>query len=1460
MGRHDRISPVGRPWQRWAAVGLLLACTAAGADTLILNRRWLGPVHFQAEMGIRSEWCWRYRGPADGGLRQARVFQGENLWGDNILRVAMEDRNHTWAGKQASASVGGWDADGRQVHAREAIPVALLPAGGGTPRPGVFGQLAALGVQRHYEGNLNTDNHVQAFIPYRMAATSFPARIGLRLRDPATGAELGAWTQTFPALGYVRLHVARCNPFADDAGVPAFLRIRLDETSLPAARVQVRVVHEATGRVVRREDLPAFETRDLGFDLNLAGLGAGRYRVEADLRGPGGLRDLSAVWLEVREPPAGGRTDVPLLVEEMPDFSRSNWPVTGGIPLPDGALPAAALDRCRILDAAGEALAAQFRVLATWAADRRFARWLLVDFQADSRNGQCGPFTLAILPEAAAAPGVSPAIRVTAQGDGFRVDTGPLQADFLDRQGRFLQQVFVLPPGEGARERGRALLDPARSVSAYMTLLPIGAETGGGAVETESVLSPDIRCELEETGPLRCVVKASGTYGRPGADPVNAFVLRFTFWAGRPEIGVEHTFVWEKDPKRYLIRDFGLRWPIAGVRGVTAPSGASPSGISTNVAAYPLPWTVLQEGSRTNRFVGRTLAGRFPGWADATLDAGGIGVRIGDFWQQHPCGLAVDAGSIDLQFWPAAYAPLDLRNQRETYYRGNARGVAKTHRAVLAPHAEVWTAQAAAAWAAQQEEPLRVTAHPLAVLKSRAVGPLHPYDPTRFPDEEKALDNCFRGMELQPSRTDVYGCMDWGDLHSKWDRAKGRWDPDYRYWLNNETTYDASTISLWMQYLRTGKRGYFAFPERRTTHLMDVDTCHHSVNQPPHFDGHDPANNVQVVGLQHRHAEHHWNGACMAHHTIYDDIVAYYHLTGRQRALDVLGEAAASFKTYRPGAENENRGISVPFRLLGDLYWQLWDFDHWRLAAELHDLLSTYSLPDLYGQYGYLRYWVMTGDRRYALEWMRAQMIHGNALPKVDAYDFLRKRIEWDDTVNYPDPSSAAIMHEITGDPQALTRMEQLNFLGPYYSGPGSGKIPVGIEMPLLSCFPSDGGHLTPPGYDWPHMAAFKYAFAMQGIFQTTSALAEPGPLPPRRLDPPLHTNGGGGGRWSDVATFAEGRIPGPATPVVVNDHDKLVFDIDGRGPHAAGLALGNCATLAFAPGTRTLVIRGDIQVGASAKVCLSPGAGLKVECPDHSGQYGITLAGRIEAEGTSPNRRDCALGAATPGGRNDTYLRAPRGDRGQSDCSFLRNCELEGIDIALDGRRFALAGNRLRHVRLRAQNIPGLELHSNTLHNCALRLDTGTDFVGNRIDGGYARIATLRCHGNRFEHVAWGLWLSGNTFADNTYLGCGDITLSGSAARLERERFDGNRTGLRIATQGPVTLDHCDFGRTQPNIDGDLIAGAAAVELLSCRFSPEIRIRIDKAGSVRSTDHDGVPGATRTWGKAATSIVAPSL
>jgi len=1391
-------------------------------------------------MKLREGMSWEVEAPEGSPLKGAQLRLGEGVWGDNHLRLVVQDQSGEVARRAFAVTVMVTDAAGKSTYAERHDIEGLAPclAAGGPEKglPGVFGAVAKLGIQRHADYAL-TESHFQAFLPYRVSVTRFPGTVAVRLRDAKTGADLGCITRRFPAFGYVRLHVARCNPFEDERQVPALLRLWLDKKALPGARVRLRLAQDPNGRSVREEVVKGLAKRDLRFRVNLDGLGAGRYRLDAELLGVPGLSAASSSWIEKRPLPKA-ELRVPLVCDEVPGVSRSGWPATGGVPIPDGALAISDIEKCRVVDADGNCVQAQFRVLATWAENRRFVRWLLVDTQAHSRDGAVKPLAL-VSAKKAPAPVPQHSIRMDQTPDGFRVDTGPLVVDFRKRSTRFVQQMSFDANADGRHTEGEVLLSPDGLVSAYMALLAPGEAAGG--LDVSSQRSPNLRCEVEETGPLRTVIRVHGAYGEPAGAPdaagLNEFTLRFTFWAGRPELGVEHTFLWKEDPQRYVIDAYGLHLPIAKAACVLFPGAGDGEENPVHHLSRSLPWSVRQSGSRECLLGGQTVSGRFPGWIDVQGEEFSTAVLMHDFWQQFPAGVRVDERGIDLQCWPPEGEPLDLRNTKETWFRGNGVGVAKTHRFTLCFHQEPWKGEGLARWAFLADEPARIAASPEAVLASRALGPLHPHDRKRFPDDEKALENIFRGLELQPAETGVFGCMNWGDLHSRWDRQAQSWS-GYRYWLNNEAVPDALTFSLWLQYVRTASRRYFKFCERRTCHLMDVDFCHYSRNQPLHFDGAYPRNHVGIVGLQHRHTRHHWSGACCIHHTTYGDIALYHLLTGRWRAYEVLAEAAGSMKTFHPSASfvGSYREVAVPFRLMGDLYWLTWDYDFWRLAVELHDRMVTYSWPGGRGLYGYLRYVRFTGDRRYGQELLTRAMIHGRELPASPDADW--------SAPEHRGSLASALNYEITGDRRAVAGVLRARKI--------EGTVSNCVRGPLLKNHPDEAARRTPPGYDWPMMSAFTYAYAMESMVRA-------GVLEERTLQPPIHTNGKGGGKWSEPATFRDGRRPDPETPLVIENEDTLLYNGQTDAPNLAGLTVRAGAVLALPRGKHTLIVRGNVQVDQGGAIRMGAGASLKIDSDLYAQQYGITLAGRIEAQGSSAEERDCYLGSHTHG----TYLNMVKARKSQS-YGFLRNCTVRGCQIQVASGGFELTNCRLLNGSLDVKWIHELPLtiQSNEIEGCFLKFFQAFDlrFEKNKLLKTQMYLHPERgrslIRGNLFKDAGRAVWIvsSGDRtkLNGNTYQGAGVyIQNSNSTLIFRKERFHGHRDGLRIASPVTVVFEDCAFAKLVPRQKSHLDAGPARVWLKGCRFEPEAQVQVGEGGGVRSENHNGKPGRLKTWGRA---------
>ena len=93
---------------------------------------------------------------------------------------------------------------------------------------------------------------------------------------------------------------------------------------------------------------------------------------------------------------SGGELNVKLNLTERAGVARQGEPVTGGVPLPAGAIKD--ISELAVLDAAGKPVPAQFAVLNRHWDVGGGPKWVLVSFQADLAAG--GKATYTMKPEA----------------------------------------------------------------------------------------------------------------------------------------------------------------------------------------------------------------------------------------------------------------------------------------------------------------------------------------------------------------------------------------------------------------------------------------------------------------------------------------------------------------------------------------------------------------------------------------------------------------------------------------------------------------------------------------------------------------------------------------------------------------------------------------------------------------------------------------------------------------------------------------------------------------------------------------------------------------------------------------------------------------------------------------------------------------------------------------------------
>jgi hypothetical protein len=331
-----------------------------------------------------------------------------------------------------------------------------------------------------------------------------------------------------------------------------------------------------------------------------------------------------------------------LRLGERAGFDRTAWPVTAGIPFGDGQLPADA--PVRVVTADGRAVAAQAAPLATWRADRQFVQWLLVDFQADLAAGESRELFLEYGPGVeAASPGA--VVSVTDEGrERLCIDTGSMRVELRPDDPRFIASC-QLKTGRGWREQLRR---PGPCL--YMS------DQAGTRYDTSAIAPQSIR--VEERGPLRAVVCVRGRHTASDGRPFCPYMLRLHFYAGRSEIRVFHTFIYDQVPERVELADIGMTWPVetggatrAAFGGDTLPHDGGRSARAELLQTSDLAYRVSGDGAPLGN------GGKAPGWGLLSGDAGAVLTVVRDFWQEYPKGLAADrtnGAALDVRIWPSA--------------------------------------------------------------------------------------------------------------------------------------------------------------------------------------------------------------------------------------------------------------------------------------------------------------------------------------------------------------------------------------------------------------------------------------------------------------------------------------------------------------------------------------------------------------------------------------------------------------------------------------------------------------------------------------------------------------------------------------------------------------------------------------------------------------------------------------
>ena len=642
---------------------------------------------------------------------------------------------------------------------------------------------------------------------------------------------------------------------------------------------------------------------------------------------------LKQLWAAVRVSPAAlifgaillgpnvpGAASDPTVRMDWPTGERRAWPVTAGVPFAQGALVDPAT--IELLGADGRSTPVQKRVLQKWHRDGS-VRWLSLDFDAEP-----GHDVYRVATDGRPTPDHPREIELTEEEDEIVISTGHLRVS-IPRQGSGGMFGEVWSRGKLVCDRGR----------------------GGYLVDQNGVefaaTDKDGRVSVERRGPVHTVVRVDGSYASRAGETKCAYTARLHFYAGKPFVRVQHTFLFTEDSDDLQLQDLGIRTRLAssgGSRSATFPLGVEPDaevhtvGLRGGADSVSLRqdvyhhlgqpesrWVLCKTEGGTHHLFDGERAGNW-----VTLRAGDVGMTVvmRNFWQEFPKALEVRGSSVVAHLWSGkAGRMLDFRMPafREFWggdrlkdlwrrsansfcikkildgtYPSNAKGLAKTHDLLYYFHDADTDARAVAQ---VFTDPPLAYPDPAYTASTDAVGLLSPRDPDRFPEEEAALDTHVETAQRLVREWGTYGWWEHGaGPHMTYELDKdGRPTPlPWRYTGGVEYWF---TRALWLGYLRSGDRRYFELASGRSRHFMDVVISHMDTDTrwkgcffwtaagpPVHWGGSNPNPWSEIpegdVARSPRGYHLHQFGWTV------DSLLHYYYLTGDERAWDVVMEYA----------------------------------------------------------------------------------------------------------------------------------------------------------------------------------------------------------------------------------------------------------------------------------------------------------------------------------------------------------------------------------------------------------------------------------------------------------------------------------------------------------------------------------------------------------------------------------------
>jgi exo-rhamnogalacturonan lyase-like protein len=616
-----------------------------------------------------------------------------------------------------------------------------------------------------------------------------------------------------------------------------------------------------------------------------------------------------------------GLTQIPLHVDTGDKKYADNWTVSGGVPIPKGELVSE--KNVRVLNAQKKEIPFQVRPLAWWEA-KKSIKWLEVQFTI--QKDEIDPvyyleYGKNVKPEK------FNAIKVTDNDDYIEINTGSLSARISKKRGSLIESIIIGKNDEVLK----------KPISSYIKLRDIEGDRSGLYSTIKDVSNKKSLVFIEQQGPETVTVLIKAWHVSDSGKRTFPVDVRLTFFRDQPRIKIFHTFYISENPAIVLIPTMGIDIPLnfsgkasAGVDGKDIPLGNDFSlwQDSSEIPTYPKcnqfkPFCKIFENDRKSSllFSGK----KTDGWIRIIGNQEALTVTMRRMWEEFPKGFQYHNGDLKVEFWPEIKPqPMDFRRidqrfpddyqlfkkdeskkirgyyynmkvyHRQMYKRkelnGSALGRAKSH--------ELWLDfsshnKKAKDLAFSAKRPLIPFVTPAWNRFTNVLGVFHPEDTANFPKTEKSWETSWDTLIAHQTKwQNWYGMYNWGDFQTNYKGAtEDRWGYyNTKYsWTNGGKDIPYS-IFLW--YLRSGKRKYFDLAEIASLQLIDV-SCKH----PRAWSDERLLPKDWSGAGSSRYDKNHWGsgGGLDTEHTFSHSVQMNWLLTGNTHTRDLMMEWAGHF-------------------------------------------------------------------------------------------------------------------------------------------------------------------------------------------------------------------------------------------------------------------------------------------------------------------------------------------------------------------------------------------------------------------------------------------------------------------------------------------------------------------------------------------------------------------------------------